>query len=72
MYWPVVNADSLEVQPCMHPVAVELDFVEQVRPLRRLVDQLGELRLHLSGQRRRLPALPFIERSHHQLRARQA
>jgi hypothetical protein len=57
------------VQPCMHAVAIELDFMEPFRPVRRLVDQLGELRLHPGGQRHRLPAPPFIKRSHRQIRA---
>jgi hypothetical protein len=31
------------VEPCVHAVAVELDFVEPLRPLRRRVDELGQL-----------------------------
>ena len=36
--------DRAPVQLGMHPVAVEFDFMEPVRPVRRLVDQSGELR----------------------------
>jgi hypothetical protein len=31
------------IEARMHAVAVELDFVQPVRPIRRLVDELGEL-----------------------------
>jgi hypothetical protein len=50
----------------MHAVAVELELVQPFRSLRRLVDQLGELRLDPTRQRRRFSALPSRERSHHQ------
>jgi hypothetical protein len=40
----------------MHAVAVELDFMEPLRPFWRPVDQLGELRLHPTLKRRRLGA----------------
>jgi hypothetical protein len=50
----------------MHPVVVELDFMEPLRAFRRLLDQPGELGFHPSRERRRLRAPPFIERLHHQ------
>jgi hypothetical protein len=36
--------DRAAVEPRMHAVAVELDFVQPVVAVRRRVDQLGELR----------------------------
>jgi hypothetical protein len=41
--------DSAPVQPGMHPIAVEFDFMEPNRPFRRLVDELGELRFDPTG-----------------------
>jgi hypothetical protein len=35
----------------MHPVTVEFDFVQPLRPFRRLVDQFGELRFDPTGER---------------------
>jgi hypothetical protein len=32
------------VEPGVHAVAVELDFVQPLRPVRRRVDELGQLR----------------------------
>src|SRR6516165_1965520 len=49
----------------MHPVAVELDFMEPVRPVGRLIDQSGELRFDPVGERRCLGAPPLVERSRH-------
>ena len=43
------QADRGPVQPGMHPVAVEFDFVQPLRPIGRLVDQLGELRFDPTG-----------------------
>ena len=34
--------DGALVQPGMHPVPVELDLVQPLRPFRRGVDQFGE------------------------------
>jgi hypothetical protein len=38
------------IQPGMHAVTVELDFVQPFRPVRRFVDELGELRSDPLGQ----------------------
>ena len=48
--------DGAPVQTGVHPIAVELDLVKPIRPLRRRGDQFGELRLYPSGERRRLGA----------------
>jgi hypothetical protein len=53
------------VQPGMHPVAVEFDFVQPVRSFRRLVDEFGELRFHPTGERQRFRERPSRERSDH-------
>jgi hypothetical protein len=52
------QADGALVQPGMHPVAVEFDFMQPVRSLRRVIDQLGELRFHPGQERRRFRAQP--------------
>jgi hypothetical protein len=52
----------------MHSVTVEFDFVQPLRPIGRLVDQLGELRFDPTGERRRLGAPPSAERSRHVFR----
>jgi hypothetical protein len=52
-------------QPGMHPVPVEFYFVEPIRPVRRLVDQFGELWFDPTGERRRFGAPPSHERSSH-------
>ncbi len=52
----------------MHPVAVELELVQPLRPIGRLVDQLGELRFNPTGERRRLGATPSAEWSCHVFR----
>jgi hypothetical protein len=57
--------DRAAIQPGVHPVATEFDFMEPFRPFRRLVDQSGELRFNPNRQRRRLGASPFRERSRH-------
>ena len=62
--------DRAPVQPRMHPVAVEFEFVQPLRPVRWLVDQFGELRFHPGGQRRRLGAPSSGERSRHVFRHR--
>jgi hypothetical protein len=46
----------------MHPLAVELEFVQTLGPV-RLVDQFGELRFHPGGQRRRFGAPSSRRRS---------
>ena len=48
--------DRAAVEPGMHPVAVEFDFVQPLGPVWRLVDQFGELRFDPGGQRRRFGA----------------
>ena len=53
--------DRAPVEPGMHPVAVEFDLVQPIRPVRRVVDQFGELRFHPIRQRRRFGA-PSRER----------
>ena len=53
------------VQPGVHPVAVEFDFMEPVWPVGRLVDQSGELRFDPARERRCLGAPPVVERSRH-------
>src|SRR5215831_15917546 len=62
------QADRAPVQPGMHPVTVEFDFVQPIRPIRRLVDQLGELRFDPTRKRCRLGATPSSKRSRHVLR----
>jgi len=57
--------DRAPVQPGMHPVAVEFDFVKPLRPFRRLVDEFGELRFDPAGERRRFGAPASGERSCH-------
>src|SRR5262249_27007202 len=59
--------DRAPVQPSVHPVAVEFDFMEPVWPVGRLVDQSGELRFDAGGERRCLGAPPVVERSRHVL-----
>jgi hypothetical protein len=49
----------------MHPVAVEFDFVQPLRPFGRLVDQSGELRFDPGGERSRFGAPPSGGRSCH-------
>jgi hypothetical protein len=49
----------------MHPVPVELDLVQPLRPFRRRIDQFGELRLDPIRQRQRLGAPPSRKRSRH-------
>ena len=44
--------DRAPVQPGMHPVPVEFDFVQPLRPFRRLVDEFVKLRFYPTGQRR--------------------
>jgi hypothetical protein len=51
----------------MHPVAVEFDFVQPLRPIGRLVNEFGELRFDPAGERRRLGTTPSAERSRHVL-----
>jgi len=46
------------IQPRPHPVAVELDFMEPLGPVRRRVDQFGELRLNRRRQSGGLGAQP--------------
>jgi hypothetical protein len=53
----------------MHPVPVEFNFVQPVRPVRRPVDQLGELRFDPTRERRRFGAPVPGERSCHVLKA---
>ena len=53
--------DRAPVQPGVHPVAVEFDFVEPVWPVGRLVDDLGELRFDPAGKRRRFVPPPSCE-----------
>ena len=60
--------DRATVQPRMHPIAVEFDFVQPFRSVRRLVDEFGELRFDPTGERRRLGAPPSAERSRHVFR----
>jgi hypothetical protein len=48
--------DRAAVESGMHPVAVELEFVQPPGPFWPLVDQFGELRFHPGGQRRRFGA----------------
>jgi hypothetical protein len=55
--------DRAAVQPGMHPVSVEFEFVQPLRPFRRLVDQFGELRFDPGRQRRRFGAPASDERS---------
>jgi ATP dependent DNA ligase domain len=57
--------DRTPVQPGMHPVAVEFDFVQPLRPIGRLVHEFGELRFDPAGERRRLAATLSAERSRH-------
>jgi len=57
--------DRAPVEPGMHPVSVELDLVEPLRPIGRLVDQSGELRFDPGRQRRRLGAPLSNNRSRH-------
>jgi hypothetical protein len=49
----------------MHPVPVELDLVQPLRPVRRGFDQFGELRLYPTRQRCRFGAHPSCRRSRH-------
>ena len=56
--------DRATVQPGMHPIAVEFDFVEPLRPFRRLVDEFGELRFDPTGERRRFGAPTSGEAQH--------
>jgi len=60
--------DRAAVQPGMHPVAVEFEFVQPFRSVRRLVDKLGELRFDPGRQRHRFGAAPSAERSRHVFR----
>jgi len=62
------QAHPAPIKMRMHPVAVEFDFMQPLRPLRRLVDQFGELRFDPAGERRRLGATPSAERSRHVFR----
>jgi len=55
--------DRAAVQPGVHPVAVEFEFMQPLRPFRRLVDQFGELRFDPTRERRFLGA-PARKRSH--------
>jgi hypothetical protein len=43
----------------VHPVAVEFEFVQPLRSVRRLVDELGELRFDPAGECRRFGAAPW-------------
>jgi hypothetical protein len=52
------EVDRAAVEARMHPVAVELELVQPLWPIGRLVDQLGELRFNPTGERRRLGATP--------------
>ncbi len=44
--------DGAPVEPSMHPIAVEFDFVQPPRPVQRLVDEFRELRFDAGGERR--------------------
>ena len=59
------QAHPAPIKARMHAVAVEFDFVQPLRAIRRLVDHLGELRFDPPGERRRLGASPSGERSIH-------
>jgi hypothetical protein len=50
------------VRPGMHPVAVEFDFMQSLRSVGWLVDELGELRFDPIRQRGRLRPLPSQQR----------
>jgi hypothetical protein len=50
------------LQPGMHPVAVEFDFMQPLRSVGWLVDELGELRFDPIRQRGRLRPLPSQQR----------
>jgi hypothetical protein len=60
--------DRAAIQAGMHPVAVEFDFVEPLRPIRRLVDESGELRFDPAGERHQLGAPPSTKRPRHVFR----
>jgi len=53
------------VQPGMHPVVVEFDFLQPLRSVGWLVDELGELRFDPIRQRGRLRPLPSQQRACH-------
>jgi hypothetical protein len=57
--------DCAAIQPGMHPVPVELDFVQPCGPFRRLVDQFGELRFDPVRRRSRRGASATRERTRH-------
>jgi hypothetical protein len=59
--------DSTPVEPGVHPVPVVFDFVQPFRPIRRLIDEFGELRFDPIRQHRRFGAPPSVERSCHVL-----
>jgi hypothetical protein len=60
--------DGAAIQTGVHSVTVELDFVQPVRTLGRLLDEPGELRFDPTGERRRLGATPSGERARHVFR----
>jgi hypothetical protein len=60
--------DRAAVEPSMHPVAVEFEFLQPLRTIWWLIDQFGELRFDPARQRRRFEAPASGERSRHVFR----
>jgi hypothetical protein len=59
------QANRTPVQPGMHPIPVEFDFMQPFRPFWRLLDQFRELRSYPIRERHRLGAWPSRGRLRH-------